>query len=226
VFLLTETKAVCYCTSQQAAQRPAGRGAGPIPNPKETKMADPTAKRHMSTRDIILAGILLAAGAVLRAFFPKLPVTPNFIIAMYCLVILLVRPRLLEALAIGVVSAILSQLTSGSPVPGLNFLSEPLGCLAGFLLARPRYRLAIANYSLKPAVVTFLSTLVSGCTFVTVLSLVLMSGGKGEKFIMIATVVVPTALANTAITQLCYAPLRRVLRIADPDAPAPAKAAA
>ena len=61
-------------------------------------------RKHMSTRDIILAGILLAAGAVIRMFFPKLPVTPNFIISMYCLVILLVRPRLVEALAIGVVA--------------------------------------------------------------------------------------------------------------------------
>ena len=68
-------------------------------------------KKHMTTRDIILAGILLAAGAVIRMFFPKLPVTPNFIIAMYCLTILLVRPRLFEALAIGIVAAILSQLT-------------------------------------------------------------------------------------------------------------------
>lgn len=173
--------------------------------------------KSISTRDIILAGILLAAGAVIRMFFPKLPVTPNFIIAMYCLTILLVRPRLLEALAIGVVAAILSQLTSGSPVPFLNFVSEPMGCLVAYALTRPRYRLAIGSYTLKPAFVTLLSTIASGCTFVVILSLILMSKGKGAKYVMILTVVLPTAVANTVITQLCYAPLKRVLRVKDPD---------
>jgi hypothetical protein len=180
---------------------------------------DQVTKKHMSTRDIILAGILLAAGAVLRMFFPKLPVTPNFIIAMYCLVILLVRPRVLEALFIGVVAAILSQLTSGSPVPGLNFVSEPLGCFVAYLLTKPKYRLAIGNYAFKPSLVTFLSTIASGATFVIILSLILMSKGKDAKYVMLLTVVLPTAAANTVITQLAYEPLRRVLRIKDVDAP-------
>lgn len=174
-------------------------------------------KKLMSTRDIILAGVLLAAGAVIRMFFPKLPVTPNFIISMYCLTILLVRPRFLEAVCIGLVAAILSQLTSGSPVPFLNFVSEPIGCVVCYLLMRPRYRLAIGSYSFKPALVTFLSTLASGITFVVILSLVLMSKGAAAKYVMIVTVVIPTALANTIITQLTYSPLLRVLRIKDPD---------
>jgi len=179
-------------------------------------MSESTTK-HLTTRDIILTGILLAAGAVIRMFFPKLPVTPNFIIAMYCLAILLVRPGLGQALAIGIVAAILSQLTSGSPVPFLNFVSEPIGCLACYLLSRPRYRVPIAGYSLKPALVTFLSTLASGVTFVLILSFILMSQGKGAKYVMILSVVVPTAIANTVITQLAYEPLRRVLRLKDPD---------
>lgn len=180
-------------------------------------MSESTTK-HLTTRDIILTGILLAAGAVIRMFFPKLPVTPNFIIAMYCLAILLIRPGLVQALAIGIVAAILSQLTSGSPVPFLNFVSEPVGCLACYLLSRPRYRAAIAGYSFKPALVTFLSTLASGITFVLILSFILMSKGGDAKYVMILSVVVPTAIANTVITQLAYEPLRRVLRLKDPDA--------
>ncbi len=176
-----------------------------------------TEKKHMTTRDIILAGILLAAGAVIRMFFPKLPVTPNFIIAMYCLTILLVRPRLFEALAIGIVAAILSQLTSGSPVPFLNFVSEPIGCFVAYLITRPKYRLAIGSYTFKPSLVTLLATIASGCTFVVILSMVLMSKGKDAKYVMILTVVLPTAIANTVICQLCYEPLKRVLRIKDPD---------
>ena len=174
-------------------------------------------KKHMSTRDIILAGILLAAGTVIRMFMPKLPVTPNFIIAMYCLVILLVRPRLFEALAIAIVAAILSQLTGAAPVPFLNFISEPIGCFVCYILTKPRYRLAIGKFSLKSGLVTLLSTIASGTTFVLILSFVLMSQGKDTKYVLLYSVVLPTAGCNTIIALLAYEPLRRVLRIKDPD---------
>jgi hypothetical protein len=174
-------------------------------------------KKHMSTRDIILTGILLAAGTVIRMFIPKLPVTPNFVISMYCLAILLTRPRLLEAIVIGIIAALLCQLTTGSPVPFLNVLSEPIGCAVCYALVRPRYRLAIKSYSLKPALATLIATLASGLTFVLALSFILMSRGKGAKYVMIVSIVIPTAIANMIIAQICYEPLKRVLRIKDPD---------
>ena len=57
-------------------------------------------KKGMTARDMLLIGILLAAGAVLKFFVGSLfnvGMKPNFIIAMYCLIILLVRPKLYEA---------------------------------------------------------------------------------------------------------------------------------
>lgn len=174
-------------------------------------------KKHMSTRDIILTGILLAAGTVIRMFIPKLPVTPNFVISMYCLAILLTRPRLVECLVIGVVSALLCQLTTGSPVPFLNCLSEPIGCLVCYALVRPRYRLGPKAFTLKPALATLIATLASGCAFVLALSFILMSKGKGAKYVMIVSIVIPTAIANMVIAQICYEPLKRVLKIKDPD---------
>ena len=92
-----------------------------------------------------------------------------------------------------------------------------MGCFVAYILTRPKYRLAIGSYTLKPSLVTLLSTIASGCTFVVILSLILMSKGKDAKYVMIMTVVLPTAVANTVITQLCYEPLKRVLRIKDPD---------
>ena len=41
---------------------------------------------------------------------------PNFIIAMYCLAILLIRPRLSEALIIGILAGIVSQFFPGHPI--------------------------------------------------------------------------------------------------------------
>ena len=51
----------------------------------------------LSVRDLILIAVLLAAGAVLKftvsSFFSFAGMKPNFIIAMYCLAIILVRPK-------------------------------------------------------------------------------------------------------------------------------------
>lgn len=178
----------------------------------------PSAKKRMTTRDLVLTGILLAVGTVIKAVFPKLPVTPNFIISMYCLAVLLVRPTFLEAIGIGVVSAILAQLTTGAAVPFINFVSEPLGIAACFLLCMIPFGKGFSGNILRPAVVTLLSTFVSGTVFVLVLSFVLLSRGAGAKYAMIYSVVVPTAVANMVITTICYSPLRKVLRIQDEPA--------
>jgi hypothetical protein len=167
---------------------------------------------HMKTRDYVLTGILIAAGAVIRAVIPKMPVTPNFVIAMYCLAIFLGRPNVLETILIAGVSALLCQLTTGAPIPFINFISEPVGALVCFFLVKIPFRFSVNNYSLKPAIVTFIATFCSGTAFVLALSLIMAAG----RYVMIATIVLPTAVANCLITQLCYEPLRRVLKIKDP----------
>jgi len=165
----------------------------------------------MSTRDLVLTGILLAAGTVIKAVFPKMVVTPNFIISMYALAILLVQPTLLEALGIGIVSAILSQLTTAAPVPFINFASEPIAALVCYLLIKIPVKGNFATQVTRPALITFLTTVVSGVVFVLILSAVLLARGSGARYVLIYTVVLPTAVANMVITTLCYAPISRVL---------------
>jgi hypothetical protein len=60
----------------------------------------------MKSKDIAIVGILLAVGAILRYFLVMLhtPLTPNMIIAFYCLAIILIRPKVYEALGIGIVA--------------------------------------------------------------------------------------------------------------------------
>lgn len=59
----------------------------------------------MKSKDIAIVGILLAVGAILRYFLAMLhtPLTPNMIIAFYCLAIILIHPKVYEALGIGIV---------------------------------------------------------------------------------------------------------------------------
>ena len=68
----------------------------------------------LSVRDLILIAVLLAAGAVLKltvsSFFSFAGMKPNFIIAMYCLAIILVRPKLGQSLVIGLLAGLICQI--------------------------------------------------------------------------------------------------------------------
>lgn len=169
----------------------------------------------MKSKDIAIVGILLAIGAILRYFLAMLhtPLTPNMIIAFYCLAIILIRPKLHEALGIGIVAGLLSMIISGSIFPYANLISEPLGalvCLAFYAIVRGRF---IGS----EAVTTFLVTLVSGFSFAaialifvapTIISKYATIGGFAIIFVPI---VVITAIFNAIIVQLLYIPSGRVL---------------
>jgi len=168
----------------------------------------------MKSKDIAIVGILLAIGAILRYFLAMLhtPLTPNMIIAFYCLAIILVKPKILEALGIGIVAGILSMLISSSMFQPGNLISEPLGALACFgLYAMLKDKIA------GPAVCTFITTLVSGFSWVAVSLVAVSFGFAAMKTTMMGymTVFVPivviTGVFNAIIVQILFFPANRVL---------------
>ncbi|HOP74126.1 MAG TPA: hypothetical protein PLC07_03595 [Bacillota bacterium] len=91
----------------------------------ETRLME---RKGLQAVDVAVVAVLLAVGAVLRMFTPPFAgITPNFIIGMYCLAILLLRPKFSEVIGIGLVSAALCMVTTKSVIPFLNFISEPVG---------------------------------------------------------------------------------------------------
>ncbi|MGA2104195.1 MAG: tryptophan transporter [Methanoregula sp.] len=170
----------------------------------------------MKSKDIAIVGILLAVGAILRYFLAMLhtPLTPNMIIAFYCLAIILIRPNIYEALGIGIVAGILSMLISSSIFPPANLVSEPLGALTCFGL----YALIGTRTKLAPAVTTFIATLVSGFSF-AIIAILLVSatilasfhGSIGAFVIVFVPIVVITAVFNAIIVEILYLPSSRVL---------------
>ncbi|HNQ29352.1 MAG: hypothetical protein A4E40_01622 [Methanoregulaceae archaeon PtaU1.Bin059] len=168
----------------------------------------------MKSKDIAIVGILLAIGAILRYFLAMLhtPLTPNMIIAFYCLAIILVRPKVLEALGIGIVAGILSMLISSSIFPPANLISEPIGALVCFgLYAVLKDRIG------GPAVATFTTTLASGFSFAAIALLavapkILDKYSTVFGFILVfVPIVVITAVFNAIIVQILYYPANRVL---------------
>jgi hypothetical protein len=170
----------------------------------------------MKSKDIAIVGILLAIGAILRYFLAMLhtPLTPNMIIAFYCLAIILISPKIHEAIGIGFVAGILSMLISGSIFPPANLISEPLGALVCFSV----YGLIRNKSKLAPSATTFLTTLVSGFSFAIIAIIavapVLLKKYNGDlmSFVVVfVPIVVITAIFNAIIVQILYIPANRVL---------------
>ena len=170
----------------------------------------------MKSKDIAIVGILLAIGAILRYFLAMLhtPLTPNMIIAFYCLAIILIQPKVYEALGIGIVAGILSMLISSSMFPPANIVSEPLGALVCFGL----YALLKNRTKFAPVATTFITTLVSGFSFAAI-AIIFVSATVLKKYngdiwsfvIVFVPIVIITAVFNAVIVQILYMPSNRVL---------------
>ncbi len=176
-------------------------------NKREVRTAE---KKGMGVSDLILVAILLAAGAVLKftvgSFINIAGMKPNFIIAMYCLAILLIRPKLHEAAIIGLIAGAVCQLFPGTPY--LNFLSELIGASAMCLLIR--FPMRAGKLSLQATVATLVSTVLSGGTFVVCLFLFL--NADPSSLVAYVPIVLCTAIFNAVIVQVLYIPLKAALK--------------
>jgi energy-coupling factor transport system ATP-binding protein len=171
---------------------------------------------YMKSKDIAIVGILLAIGAILRFFLAMLhtPLTPNMIIAFYCLAIILIQPKVYEALGIGLVAGLLSMLISSSMFPPANLVSEPLGALVCFGI----YAVMKNRTKFAPTVTTFLATLASGFTFAAIAIIFVgatiltkYNGNLLDFVVVFVPIVVITAVFNAIIVQILYIPSSRVL---------------
>lgn len=167
----------------------------------------------LSVRDLILIAVLLAAGAVLKltvsSFLSFGGMKPNFMIAMYCLAIILVRPKVGQAAVIGLLTGLISQIPMLNATPWVNIASETLGAtVCGLLILIP---LRAGKLDLSPLMSTFFSTLVSGYTFAIIVGL--MNGlGLCAILITYAVMVLGTACVNCILVEMLALPLSRVLK--------------
>ncbi len=173
----------------------------------------PNRKGALDVGSLVLVAVLLAAGAILKLTLGSVlsfgGMKPNFIIAMYCLAILLVRPRVPQAAVIGILAGCICQIPMLNSTPWLNIPSELLGGLAmGLLAAVP---MKFGKVDANPAVATFLSTVVSGYAFVLLLAAV-----NGMDVPVAAVTYSPmvfgTALFNCILVSVLVVPLRKVLK--------------
>lgn len=165
-----------------------------------------------SITNIILVGVLLAAGAVLKLFLGSYftVMKPNFVIAMYVLAIILIKPKLYEGAIIGILAGAVCQFFPGTPY--LNLVSELIGGVAAVGLMKLPVK--FGKLDLMPAVCTFLSTLVSGFTYVGMMYLVFYAGADivPTPLGMFLGIIFGTAAINAIIVQALVIPLKAALK--------------
>ena len=175
-------------------------------------------KKGMGVQDLILVAVLLAAGAVLKltvgSLLASFGMKPNFIIAAYCLAIILIRPNVLQACIIGLIAGLVCQIPMLNATPLLNFPSELLGALVCGLLIHVPMKIA-GKVDINPLVNTFISTCVSGFTFAALavyINVVSVGGDFGVAMAAYVAIVLGTALFNCIFVQILVVPLRKVLK--------------
>ena len=170
----------------------------------------------LDIKALVLLAVLLAAGFILNFTLGRAigavsggMISPEFIISAFCLTIFIVRPNLLQALVIGLVSAAVIQLPT--TLPGADFVAEGI---AAVLMA------AIVNAGMKtgakgvvPVVGTFVCTFVSGFIFM-VIRMALMQFDMAIAAAMLPVVAL-TAVFNAILVGALYLPIKHALKLAD-----------
>ena len=220
------TANVAGATSTAGAPRAVGasRATGAhrtvgVPRQTAPRTVAASARREgLSTRDIILVAVLLAAGAVLKltvgSLLSSMGMKPNFIIAMYCLAIIIVRPTVAQSLVIGLLAGLVCQVPMLNATPLLNIPSELLGALACGLLIKVPMRIG-GKLDLNPLVNTFVSTLVSGGVFAFLSVYINVMSTGGDLMVALAAyaaIVLGTATFNAILVQVLAMPLKKVLK--------------
>ena len=176
----------------------------------EKRVLKNEATKGFSIQDLIIVAVLLAAGTVLKLFVGSVVnffgMKPNFIIASYCLAILLVRPNLVGCAIIGILAGAICQFLPGTP--WLNFISELLGAVAMYFMIKIPFR--FGKLDLNPLLATFVSTVISGGSFVV--CLLAFMGAEASSLVAYIPIVLGTAAIGSVLVQLLYLPLKKVLK--------------
>ncbi|MFR6111513.1 MAG: tryptophan transporter [Dialister invisus] len=124
-------------------------------------------------RWLTISTLMLAIGMLLHLVSPSVAgFTPNWMIATYVVAILLTKPSYRQCLGICMVAALMEVFTSKSAFPYGDFASEFAGAYVAGFFAHSVPPFKIGRFSLRPAIAGFITTLVSGFIFVSILTVV------------------------------------------------------
>ena len=173
-----------------------------------------------SVRNATLLGVLLAAGFILNFTVGKAvssltagAISPEFIISAFCLTILAIRPNVLQALVIGLISAAVIQITTTSPF--IDFAAEGIAAMVMALFVQFGMRGAAAKVT--PVLGTFVTTALSGVIFMVIK--LATAGFAAEMVAKLPAAMLPvifaTAVFNAILVGALYIPVKKALGLTD-----------
>ncbi|MDD7363944.1 MAG: hypothetical protein SOZ36_00340 [Atopobiaceae bacterium] len=169
---------------------------------------------RLDVRALVLLAVLLAAGMILNFTVGKAIsgfsgglISPEFIISAFCLTILVVRPKVGEALVIGLISAAVIQVTTTSPF--IDFAAEGVAAMLMAQIVRVGMRGAAKRF--VPFVGTLVTTVVSGVIFMLIK--IALVGAASQLVAAMLPVVIASGAFNAILVQALYLPIRKALKI-------------
>ena len=170
----------------------------------------------LDIKSLVLLAVLLAAGFILNFTVGKAisavsggAIAPEFIISAFCLTILIVRPNLLQALVIGLISAAVIQVTTTSP--GIDFVAEGVAAVVMALFVNAG--MSTGAKAIIPTVGTFVTTFLSGFIFMVIK--MAMMGFATELAAVMMPVIALTAVFNAILVGALCLPVRKALGLND-----------
>lgn len=170
----------------------------------------------LDIKSLALLAVLLAAGFILNFTVGKAisavsggAIAPEFIISAFCLTILIVRPNLLQALVIGLISAAVIQVTTTSP--GIDFVAEGVAAVVMALIVNAG--MSTGAKAIIPTVGTFVTTFLSGFIFMVIK--MAMMGFATELAAVMMPVIALTAVFNAILVGALCLPVRKALGLND-----------
>lgn len=190
--------------------------ANPATYDASSMMQNVKVKHHaLDITSLVLVAVLFAAGCILDFTVAK-PlrignIQPEFVIASFCLAILLVRPKIYQGAIIGALAATLIQLNTSIPfleyacdIPAAIIMTA---ILIGYVHLFPKD--AARKVSIFPFIATFVTTVISGCIFASIATCFIMH--SPEMIIGMLPIIFGTAAFNAIIVEILYTPIRLVL---------------
>ena len=190
--------------------------ANPTTYDASSMMQNVKVKHHaLDITSLVLVAVLFAAGCILDFTVAK-PlrignIQPEFVIASFCLAILLVRPKIYQGAIIGALAATLIQLNTSIPfleyacdIPAAIIMTA---ILIGYVHLFPKD--AARKVSVFPFIATFVTTVISGCIFASIATCFIMH--SPEMIIGMLPIIFGTAVFNAIVVEILYTPIRLVL---------------
>ena len=174
-------------------------------------------KNHaLDITSLVLVAVLFAAGCILDFTVAKSlsigNIQPEFVIASFCLSILLVRPKIYQGAIIGALAATLIQFNTSIPfleyacdIPAAIIMTA---ILIGYIRLFPKD--AARKVSVFPFISTFITTVISGCIFALIAAFFILH--SPNMVMVMLPIILGTAVFNAVVVEVLYIPLKAVLR--------------